>query len=74
VLVSGTNGGSPSVYSVRKPSRLCTADGEDPLLCYAARAKGRTSRSELWVAHALGVERLKVARLAEVCLPASAEE
>jgi hypothetical protein len=74
VLVPGTHGGSPSVYSVRKPSRLCTADGEDPLLCYAARAKGRTSRSELWVAHALGVERLKVARLAEVCLPASAEE
>jgi hypothetical protein len=75
VLVAGTNGGAPSIYSVRNPRPLSVAsDGTDPLLCYAARAKGRTSRSELWVAHSLGVERLKVARLAEVCLPASAEE
>jgi hypothetical protein len=74
VLVAGTNGASPSVYSVRKPRRLCAAsDGGERLLCYGARAKARTSRSEQWVAHALGVERLKVARLAEVCLPASAE-
>lgn len=61
-------------FRVRQPTRHCVAsDGASAdLLCYAARAKGRgPSRSELWVAHELGTEKLTVGRAREICLPVS---
>jgi hypothetical protein len=45
------------------------------LLCYAARAAGRAPAArEAWVAHAYGVERLRVTRAKELCLPIAAVE
>lgn len=62
-------------YAVRKPTRLCVDAGSGAsLLCYAVKAKdGARSarRSELWVAHELGVERLRLSRGSQLCLPAS---
>jgi hypothetical protein len=62
-------------YRVSGPSRLCTdpsgAGGD--LLCYRARLEKRKPRAhsaDVWIAHALGTEQLRLARNREICLPA----
>ena len=77
VPVADASGGTAH-YDVRRPTRLCIApdgpEGGDSLLCYAARRAGGEARvrtSRVWVAHALGVERLAVGHVKELCLPAA---
>jgi hypothetical protein len=66
--------GGTARYDVRKPTRLCADDAGAQLLCYAARARGKSARtSELWVAHELGVEKRRVGRAKEICLPVTEE-
>jgi hypothetical protein len=70
-----TPSGDVAHYDVRRPTRACVdpGGGGGELVCYRARrAKDEPSAqaSEVWVAHALGVEHLKVTRALELCLPA----
>ena len=76
VPVADASGGIAH-YDVRRPTRLCVApgaaEGGERLLCYAARRAANEPKeraSRVWVAHALGVERLAVGRAQELCLPA----
>jgi hypothetical protein len=69
--------GDVAHYDVRRPTRACAdlAGGGVELVCYAARraaGEPRARASQVWVAHALGVERLEVTRALELCLPAAA--
>jgi hypothetical protein len=78
VLVEAASG-KLAYYHVRKPTRVCAGAAKpgssDLLLCYRARpAAGGKARSETWVAHALGVEHLRVAGTGEICLRAEPSE
>jgi hypothetical protein len=78
LLIEATSG-DRAYYHVRKPTRVCVSDATpeaaELLLCYRARpAAGGRARSETWVAHALGVEHLKVGGAGEICLPANRVE